>query len=202
MHAKLTEEEVREVLARAEAIHMESSATSDAHSVIRAAEEAGLPREAIEQAIRERFEFVGALPKPGELAFAKSTDGKFYVSEVIESAPTSARVRFLKGGELSVRPEDLKPLSLLPGQRVVCPWPDWGWWTCTVVSYNADKKKVKVSDGWGSTETFPISDVRLDPPRSRNASGPSRAKLTLYAYALGVLTGGVATGILTWLVMR
>ena len=181
---------------------MESSSTSDAHTMLAAAEEAGLPREAIEQALRERFEFAGALPTAGELAFAKSSDGKFYVAEVLEAAPTSARVRFLKGGEHTIKPEELRPCSLLPGQRVVCPWSDWGWWTCTVISYNSDKKKVKVSDGWGSTETFPISEIRLDPPRTRDAAALNRAKAMLYTYALGVFTGGVATGIITWLLLR
>lgn len=35
----------------------------------------------------------------------------------------------------------------------------WGPWTCTVIGYDSAKQRVKLSDGWGYTKTFPVSEV-------------------------------------------
>lgn len=203
----LTEEQIRDVLARAEEIHLKSAdpemGSAEIEAVVSAAEEAGLSREAILQALRERVALPMDPPQSGERVFAKSSDGKFYVADVVSVQSDLLRVRFVRGGETSVRLADIQPCTFLPGSKVVCPWPNWGWWTCTVVSYNADKQKVKVTDGWGSHETFPISEVRLDPPKPQRPGGPMpRMKFFLVSLGAGLATGGVLGGLITWLMMR
>lgn len=203
VQSQFSEEEIREVLARAEEIHQRRGngpAENESEIVIRAAEEAGLPREAVEQAIRERFDIPAEIPKPRELVFAKSSDGRYYVAEVLESE-RGIRVRFSKGGEVTLALQDLRPCTFLPGARIVCPWPDWGWWTCTVISYDAEKRKVKVTDGWGNYQTFAIADVRLDPPR-RSLSTFNRFKNAVTAWGMGYLFAALVGAGIMWLVLR
>lgn len=200
VQSQFSEQEIREVLARAEQIHQGRSAESESEIVIRAAEEAGLPREAVEQAIRERFDIPAEIPKPGELVFARSSDGRYYVAEVLE-AEKGIRVRFSKGGEVNLTLQDLRPCNFLPGARVVCPWPDWGWWTCTVISYNVEKRKVKVTDGWGSYQTFSVGEIRLDPPQKK-LSLFTRFKESIATWGLDYLFAALVGAGIMWLVLR
>lgn len=202
-----SEQQIREVLARAGEIQLHSdpgeSEATQMEAIVAAAEEAGLSREAVLQAMRERLHVGTEGPAVGSRVFATSADGKFYVADVLELGERSVRVRFLKGGELDVPLGSTQPASFLPGQRIVCPWPDWGWWTCTVVSYDADHGTVRAHDGWGTTESFPISEVRMDPPRSRREHRPiPRLKFFLFSLAAGAALGGTLGGLITWLVLR
>lgn len=199
MRQSLTDNEIREVLARAEEIHGAGPAT-DLANVLQAAQEAGLPREAVEQALRERAD-VGFDPEVGELVFAKSTDGKYYAARVLALEDSFCEVRFCKGGTTRVSPGDIRPCPLLPGSRVVCHWPEWGWWTCTVVNYDADRETAKVTDGWGSTRTFPVAELRLDPPTKKSLAISELARAAL-VYGVDFLAGAGIGALVTWLIMR
>lgn len=163
MTMRLSDDELRDVLARAEEIQRNSrtadSMQSEIEAVIGAGEAVGLPRPALERAIRERLDLSASPPPTGTLVFAQSADGKYYVAEVVDGSSEWVRVRFLRGSEHTVTHEQLRPCAFLPGERVVANWPWWGPWTCTVISYDAAKKKVKLTDGWGETKSFPISEV-------------------------------------------
>ena len=196
---RLSDDELRDVLARAEEIERTSrtadSMQAEFEAVIGAGEAVGLPRTALERALRERLEVVPmAPPTPGSLVYAQSADGKFYVAEVISVASDSARVRFMRGSEHTVTPEQMRPCTFLPGERVVVNWPWWGPWTCTVVSYDAAKKKVKLSDGWGETRSFPISEVWQAGRKTSVRSGKMRVYATWSG--LGALIGSLVTALL------
>lgn len=83
---RLTDDELRDVLARAEEIQRASrhdeEMNAELEAVIGAAEEVGLARPAVERALRERLA-LSAPPAVGTLTFARSTDDKFYVAEVL-----------------------------------------------------------------------------------------------------------------------
>jgi hypothetical protein len=199
---QLTDEELRDVLARAEEIQRASrhgdEMSAELEAVIGAAEEVGLARPAVERALRERFA-LSAPPKIGSQTFAKSVDGNFYVAEVLSTSSEGVRVRFLRGSEHLVTLDQLRPCAFIPGARVVCDWPWWGKWTCTVVSYDAVKQRVKVNDGSGYTRTFPISEVWLDPPPDTVVSGArTRVYATLIGAGagLGALIGSIVTALL------
>ena len=200
----LTHDELRDVLARAEAIQSASRSgeemSVELEAVIAAAEEVGIARPAVERAIRERLDLPAVPPAVGTLAFAPSADGKLYAAEVLSVSPGEARVAFLRGGEHAVALDQLRVCTLLPGERVVCDWPLWGTWTCTVVAYDAAKRKVKLSDGWGYTRTFRLTDVWLPPSRKTESSQGSRAgvavKLIGAGAVLGVLLGSLITALL------
>jgi len=169
---KFSEQQVREILARAEQIHLGAAEEqeSDSKALIKAAEEAGLPREAVEQALRERLETQIPNLTPGEFVFAPSADGKLYVAEVKSSSATTTTIQFLIGSEISVPTEQIQTANFLPGSKVSANWPHWGWWTCTVLSFDKPNRLLRLSDGWGTEKTFPLAEVRIDPPKIVNTN--------------------------------
>jgi len=161
---RLSDQELRDVLARAEEIQKNSRNAdymrAEMEAVIGAGEAVGLNRPAVERALRERLELgVIVPPDVGSLVFAQSADGKYYVAEVLSVRDDAVRVRFLRGSQHNVTLDQVRSASFLPGERVVVNWPWWGPWTCTIISYDAAKEKVKLSDGWGDSKSFQISEV-------------------------------------------
>ena len=192
------------MLARAEEIERTtrrgSAWDAELAAVIGAGEEVGLSRRAIERALAERLNLPASPPEVGSFTWARSADGKFYVAEVLALVEDRARVRFLRGSEHQLSLDELRPCAFMPGERVACDWPMWGPWTCTVVAYDAVKQRVKLSDGWGYTKTFPVSEVWLAPADAGDKLGRRR----LYAILLGagVTAGAVIGSIITALLMR
>lgn len=202
---RLTDDEMRDVFARAEEIQAAAlrgdGASRELETVIQAGEEVGLTRSAIELALRERLDLLAKPPASGDLVFAKSADGKFYIARVLSASADAIRVQFLRGGEHTLALTDLRPCSFVPGSRVVCPWPWWGPWTCTVLSYDADRQRIKVTDGWGETRGFPIADVWLDSAR-RPEQTSARTKLYITLLGSGVGIGALIGSLLTALLGR
>ncbi len=201
---RLTDEELRSVLARAEEIERATRQgaewNAEVAAVIGAAEEVGLSRQAVERALTERLNLPVAPPAVGSLAWARSADGKFYVAEVLSLSEEGARVRFLRGSEHRLGLDEVRPCAFIPGERVACNWPMWGPWTCTVVGYDAAKQRVRLSDGWGSTKSFPVSDVWLASAKA----DPGGARRRIYATLLsaGAAAGALIGAIVTALVLR
>jgi hypothetical protein len=199
---RLTDDELRDVLERAEEIQRTTRRGDQMHAeleaVIGAAEEVGLTRVAVERALRERLNIV-APPTAGDRVFARSADGKFYVADVLSVSEDDVRVRFLRGSESVVPADELKPCSFLPGERVMYDWPWWGPWSCTVISYHAPSQYLKLSDRWGSTTTCHVSDVWLEPERKvddRAARKRVYAKLLGVGAGFGALVGSIITALL------
>ena len=201
---RLTDEELRDVLQRAEEIQRTSrhgdNVRAELEAVIGAGEAVGLQRAAIERALRERLD-IAPIPEAGALAWAKSADGKYYVAEVLSVSSDSVRVRFLRGSEHVVGHDELRSCAFIPGERVVCYWPWWGPWTCKVVAYDAARQRVKVDDGWGSTKTFPIAEV-WQPPTRRLEVGNLRKRMYVTLLGAGAGIGALIGSIITLLATR
>jgi hypothetical protein len=201
---RLADDDIREVLARAVEIQSTTlqgeALNAELEAVIQAAEEVGIARPAVERALRERLNLPLKTPAAGDLVFAKSADEKYYVAQVTAMSP-DVRVRFLRGSEHTVSLDELRPCSFLPGERIVCPWPWWGPWTCTVLSYDEAKGRVKVSDGWGDTRVFPIADVWLNATRKSNTGRQNRARVYATLIGAGAAVGGIVGGVLAALLM-
>ena len=194
----IEDNDIREVLARAQEIQSRAlPAAVELEAVIQAAEEVGIPRSAVERALRERLDIPERALAPGDLAFAKSADDKFYVAEVLSASDNDIRVSFLRGSEHTVSPDEVRPCTLLPGARVVCSWPSWGPWTCTVVSYNAANRQVTLSDGWGGTQSFPLEEIWIAPPRRRSADSRTKAKVYAMLIGAGATVGAIIGSIIT-----
>jgi hypothetical protein len=75
----------------------------------------------------------------------------------------------------------------------------WGPWTCTVIGYDSVKQRVKLSDGWGYTRTFPVSEVWLPPTKADARTARQR----VYAFLIAGATAGALIGsVITALLMR
>lgn len=200
---QLSDDELRDVLTRAEEIQHGSRTAgtmqSEIAAVIEAGEAVGLARPALERALRERLELAPAVAlTPGSLVFAESADGKYYVAEVMSTAGDSVRVRFMRGSEHTVTPEQLRPAAFLPGERVMVDWPWWGPWTCTVVSYDAERQLVNLSDGWADARYFDIAEVWQAPRTPSWRSGKVRVYATWLSLGAGIgaLIGSAITALL------
>jgi hypothetical protein len=198
----LTDDELRNVFARAEEIdraaRRERDRDADIAAIVSAGEEVGISRSAIERAIRELPHFPAAPPAVGELAWAQSVNGRFYVAQILAHADDSSRVRFLHGGEQTVTFDQLRACAFVPGERLVCDWPWWGRWTCTVVQYDPIKRRVKLDDGWGARRNFSIGEVWLPPGVANPTSSRARvsARLLGIGVAVGTVIGALATAFL------
>lgn len=199
---RLTDQELRKVLARAEEIERAAQQDDDRNiepdAVIGAAEELGISRHAVEQAMTELLDLPLELPVVGSLTWARSVDNKFYAAEVLSVSEQGAWVRFLRGSEQQLPLSDLRPCAFVPGERVVVDWPMWGPWTCTVLGYDEEDGRIKVSDNWGSTKTFPIEEVWLSKARSdpRVARRHLAVKLIGFGVAAGAAIGSIITALL------
>jgi hypothetical protein len=201
---RLTDEELRDVLARAEEIERATRHgdqwNAEVAAVIGAAAEVGLSRQAVERALTERLNLPAAPPDVGSLTWARSADGKFYIAQVRSISEEGVVVQFLRGSEHRLTLDELRPCRLIPGERVVCNWPMWGPWTCTVVAYDAARERVKLTDGWGSSKSFPLSEVWL--ARDRADRGSARRRVTATLLGAGAAVGALIGSIVTALVMR
>jgi hypothetical protein len=188
---RLTDDELRDVLARAEEIQRASlrgdELNAELEAVVGAAGEVGIARHAVERALRERVDIFATPPAVGTQVFAKSADGKFYVADVLSVADEGIGVRFLRGSEHLVAHDQVKPCVFIPGERVMCNWPWWGPWTCTVVAYDAAKQRLRLDDRSGTTKTFPVSEVWLPPARKADGGARTRVYVTLLAAGAAVV---------------
>lgn len=196
----MDKEDIGLVLQRAEAIEREQTDTSasDAEALVAAAVEAGLSREAVEQALREHLALQETSLAVDDLVFAPSTDRCLYVARVIRIDGDLIDVSFVSGSEQRLLREKLRPFSLLPGQTVSANWPNWGWWNCKVVSYDKAIHSVRVTDGWGSEQSFTLANVRLPQEQTKEAG---RLKAALFFTGIALTSGGLGS-LITWLIMR
>jgi hypothetical protein len=134
--------------------------------------------------------------KAGDRAFVKSSDGKYYVADVLDAEGDMLRVEFLRGGEQVVPANEARPCTFLPGDRVTVDWPMWGTYTCTVVSYDEHYETVTLSDGW-SEEVFDIDKVWIEPPKSRDAMRLARLRSVVLIFLGGAAIGSIVTFFLT-----
>ena len=202
--AKLDDASLGEVVRRAQEIQDQTQLmlepNPDLEQYVKAAEEAGIHRDATMQALRERLSLPVEMFKPGEYVFAKSADGFYYIALLMAIEGRKAKVEFLTGSEHYCDASDLRLFSLTPGQKVSYFSKGSGmWWEGQLTKFSREKKSVTVTC-WGDSETVALEKVRL--PRDVQVLPMSdRARL----WAVGIasaLSGGVVGAILLRLLTR
>lgn len=189
----LTSEELTDVIRRAQEIEAHGAGGADLEAYVKAAEEAGISREATMQALRERLGYPLAATQSGELVFGRSADGHFYAAKVEAVNGQMAEVRFLNGATTSLPLSDLRELNLAPGRKLSYMSKDMSMWVNGQVSaYNDQARTVDVVN-WGSTETVSLDKVRL---LSQNVIQKATQTANLWAIRVGWLIGGVGLGFL------
>lgn len=202
--AKLDDASLGEVVRRAQEIQDQTQLmlepSPDLEQYVKAAEEAGIHRDATMQALRERLSLPVEMFKPGEYVFAKSADGFYYTALLMAIEGRKAKVEFLTGSEHYCDASDLRLFSLTPGQKISYFSKGSGmWWEGQLTKFNRDKKTVTVTN-WGDSETVALEKVRL--PRDVQVL-PMSYRTRLWAVGIAsALSGGVVGAILLKLLTR
>src|SRR5437016_2718188 len=118
---QFSEEERRETLRRAQEIADNPPArseTGELESYLRAAEETGIPRDAVLAALRERLLVPADSLKEGDLVFAPSADGASYPARIDRFQGDEVVVTFMSGGEHTLALASIRPLGLVPGRQL------------------------------------------------------------------------------------
>ena len=120
---QLTEEEVSQTLQRAEEIAAAGTSVPGLEQTyanyIKAAEEIGIPREAVILALRERLDIQMDSVEIGARVFAPSADGFCYAATVTGVDGQSATVQFVTGGTATTSISSLKTFSLTHHQHAI-----------------------------------------------------------------------------------
>lgn len=202
----MDDQTVRDLIRRAQEIESQGlrlrEHTEEAEMFVRAAEEAGVPRSAAEQALRERLSALESFT-PGSKVFARSADGFAYIASVVGSEGGRVRVRFLTGTEARVPLEDIEEINLSPGAKMGY-FANSMWWTGKVLRANLEGGSITLEQ-WGQEETVPLEKVRL--PRRARGEGLAGIELprggALAAIvATTLVSGGVLGALITWILMR
>ena len=175
--------EMTELLQRAHAIQEEGASLGPEHEAfIKAAEEAGIHRDAVLQAVRERLVVPKGLFQEGQFVFAKSADSHFYVAELLEFEGLSAKVSFLTGGDALVSGNDIRLFSISPGLKLGVFSRAMGMWSKgSVVGYDPVARQIEI-DSYGTKESLPLTKVRMLPDRTSQELAV-QTKLMLYSAA-------------------
>lgn len=200
MAVQLTDEELAAVVQRAHEISSLQGRLEESRrgldEYVKVAEELGVPRDAMMQALSERFAFLDREIETGTLVFAMSSDGRSYAAKVVSAGEDSVQVRFLNGGESRIGRHELQEASFSPGAQYEYHSPSYMMYLKSqVVRFDRDALTVTFNY-WGTEETVPLSKVRT--PRVRTGPGvPPWVYTVVTALGTGVIGAAV-----TWLVMR
>jgi hypothetical protein len=199
MDVRLSDEELAAVVRRAHEITSLQGRLEEGRNsldeYVRAAEEMGVPREAMMQALHERFAFLERDVEPGTLVFALSGDGRHYAAKVLKCDGDSLAVRFLNGGEGVVGRHQLQEPSFSPGSEYEYHSPSYMMYLkAQAVRYDRDALTVTFNY-WGTEETVPLAKVRTVKPRSGIGPPP-------WVYTLAIALGSGVLGAVLALVLR
>lgn len=201
MDVRLSDEELADVVRRAHEIQsLQGRLDGTRGSIeeyVRAAEETGVPREAMLQALNERFAFLTREIENGQLVFAKSGDGRQYPAKVIAVTGDAVSVRFLNGGEGIVGRHELADANFAPGTDYEYLSPSYMvHMKAPVARYDRDAMTVTFNN-WGTEETVPLAKVRT--LRPKKAAGTISPWILTVAVSAGT---GILGAIAMWIAMR
>lgn len=198
---RLSSEEMRQTLRRAAEIAQqappsEGQATGDElEAYLDAAEEAGLPRKALLQALREKHLAPADAVRPGDFLLAPSADGNFYVATVEALDGPVAQVAFHNGGTHLVARTDLRPLAMVPGRKIQFAY-DYGagmgesWVEGQVQRFDPINRVARISSTWYGSRDVPLTKIRVKPEKPRAA-----ASVQALLWRTSFVAGGLGVGL-------
>lgn len=159
--------------------------------IAHAAEEAGLPREAILQALRERLAEKNNLFKDNEIVLAESADGIFYPALIKGTEGATVKVRFFQGGEAFVTAHSVQPFSAVPGARFQFFAKELGVWATGALTRFNEDARTATFQCWGSEYTVPLEKVRLSTESRTGSWAKLRHPRTVALIIAGVVIAGL-----------
>lgn len=199
MDTRLSDEEVAAVVQRAHEIQFLQERIGEGPSgieqYVKVAEELGVSREAMLQALGERFVFLGGEIEVGAIVLAPSDDAREYPAKVVSTDGDSVLVRFLNGGEGRVGRHHLREATFSPGTEYEYYSPMSFMYVRGRVTRLDRDALTATFNTWGIEETVPLAKVRT--PRQRARLAP-----VWINYVLAAAVSGSIAALVTWLVLR
>lgn len=157
----LTDDEQRQVLDRAQQLLSADQKLDVYRAFIDAAEEVGIPRNAVEQALLERLNTPKLNVAPDAMVWAPGADGHLYPAKVKSTTETHAEILFSNGAHSHVLLDQIQSFALTPGLKIEAQLPSWNYWTLMdVQTYNPVANAVTISY-WGTEYTITLDKLRL-----------------------------------------
>lgn len=163
-----------------------------------AAEEAGLSREAVLTALRERLSDKAEEWVSGDLVFAQSPDRRWYAAVFDSRVREGIKVRYLHGGEGVLDLEKVQRFALAPGQSVEANGSFKVWSPSQIVRFNPDSRSVTIKT-WGNEELVPLERIRLP---AESALKRALAQHPWHHLAITALSGAGIGALITFLLTR
>lgn len=206
MAEQFEQTELNDLLTRAQEIDHSSDhllqSRPDLAELINAAEESGLPREAVMAALRERLAELSAAHEPGDPVFAQSPDGHWYPAIFDRQKGNRVDLRYFSGSIGSLEPSKIRPFDLAPGVKLQAYSSSYKMWVdAEIVRYNPDARSITVNY-WYTEEVLPLERIRLKKEFqgfNLNLTGKTRALATLVGVALA---SAAASGLLGFIIGR
>ena len=201
---ELTQEEVSTTISRATeiasstalSVAYETSSHGGLEAYVKAAEELGIPRDAMLQALRERHLLPNEDLKVGDRVFAKSADGAYYPAQITGlNGDSTSVVRFNTGGEQRISSTDLRPLTMVPGMQLQFLNDDLGMW-CTgkLLEFDSAKNIARLTYV-GEHYEAPITRVRLSAGSSRLKKQTQPVSVRKLLIRTAVTAASIGTGV-------
>jgi hypothetical protein len=198
----MNQETIRSILLRAEELDRESR--TDPHSdpryadLVSAAAEAGINKDSVIQALRERIAILASEPGVGDMVFALSLDGDYHLAKFLGESGEYSSVEFYGGGTANVLSSMVKPFQMIPGAEVNVNWNGKGWVSGKVVGIDRENNWLSVEFG-GESQYVDYEEVRL-----LKATPISKWPIVPYLASkiFLVLGSGAVGALLMWLAQR
>lgn len=198
----MNQEAIRSILVRAEEIDREAriDPQSDPRfaDLVSAASEAGINKDSVIQALRERIAVLVAEPEVGDMVFALSVDGDYHLAKFLGESGNYAEVEFYGGGRAKVLSSMIKPFLMIPGSEVNVKLDRRGWVSGKVVDIDREKNWLYVEVD-GVSRYMDYEDVRI-------LKATPMPKWSTFHYlrnhAILMLGSGAIGALLMWLAQR
>lgn len=192
----IADSEIGPILSRAqEMAEMDEAVAADPRlrSYIDAAEEAGIPRQATIQALRERLvegkEEFNYTFQAGDFVLATTGDGFYNIARFDTITRAGAKVKFIGGATCEVGLQDLKSFNLVPGTKVMAQYSGM-WCNGELVSFNPDTNGVRINI-WGTNIDTTLDQIRVKDARKEV---PVTDQVKYWLYGTAAFLGGSVVG--------
>jgi hypothetical protein len=163
---ELNDSEMDGILQRADEIAREGIHVLDPQAAyapyLDAAEEMGIPREAVIYALEERLRTPLEPIRPGARVFAMGADGAFYAARIESIDKLRAQVWFANGSAHTCSVTHLRPFGMIPGRRFEVFYRPWSQWIpASVQKYSEECEMADVVYCDGERSTVALHEIRL-----------------------------------------
>lgn len=198
----MNQETIRSILLRAEEIDRDSRIDPQTDprfaDLVSAAAEAGINKDSVIQALRERIAVLTAEPEVGDMVFALSLDGDYHLAKFLGESGDYSSVEYYGGGTANILSSMIKPFQMIPGSEVQVKWERRGWVSGRVVNIDRENNWLSVEVD-GVARYVDYEDVRI-------LKATPMPKWPILRYLANrivlILASGAVGALLMWLAQR